>query len=122
MEASSTVKTDTDRKLELAESLQSIGLELRHDSCLCYSYVTGKVADEWTLEKVVRECAMMHWLYNYTDYQARCQGSYMYYRNAFTDGTSLRKYVRTHIQPHIKAEIMLEYGIPEEWPWLGAKI
>jgi len=102
----------------LCDKLREIGLDLRPDSRLCYSYIYGSLGEDWDLDRVVRECAMMHWLYTYTNYQYRIQQAYTYFSYVFNDGKTVNDFIKTNVQPHIKAETILSYGgIPERWPW-----
>ena len=108
-----------ERTLLLCDKLRDVGLDLRPDSRLCYSYIYGTLGEEWGLERVVRECGMMHWLYTCTNYQFRVQQAYTYFSYIFTDGKTVNEFIKNSVQPHIKAETILSYGgIPDRWPWL----
>ena len=61
------------RKKELENALSELNLVLRYDSRLCSCFINGLTSEEWTPSKVARECATMHWLHNFTDYEERCR-------------------------------------------------
>ena len=109
------------RKNELEQALAERGLTLRMDSKLCYCYVNSQTGPEWDVNRVVHECSIMHWLYNFTDYQKRCEiaaihESQMRYFHTQRD---LLSYMRKYIHPLIKEAIITENrGIPDVWPWL----
>jgi len=109
------------RKTELEESLKKVGLSLRYDSKLCYCFINGQTGPEWTVESVVHECCVMHWLYNHTRYQERCdfashRESQIHY---FHDKRHFLSYMRKSIFPQIKDSIIKESGgFPSPWPWL----
>lgn len=106
------------RTMKLCELLGGHGLSLRPDSRLCHSYIHGTLGDDWDIDKVVRECCMMHWLHTYTNYQHRIHQASSYFSYMFSDGRMVNEFIRT-IQPHIKAETILAHGgIPDKWPWL----
>ena len=112
---------DTDvktRRGELITALQNIGLRLRHDSSLCHAYISGSLGDDWSLESVVEECAIMHWLFTYTDYPIRCRQAYDFFARSHTDGRTLHEFITNKVNPLIKADTIAIFGIPEKWPWL----
>ena len=110
------------RKSELEKGLEKVGLKLRYDSKLCYCFINNQTGPEWTVESVVHECSVMHWLYNYTNYQNRCnfaseQESRIHY---FHDKRHFLSYMRKSIFPQIKDSILKESGgIPSPWPWVS---
>lgn len=107
------------RTVLLCEQLVKHGLVLRPDSRLCHAYIHGSLGDDWDLDRVVRECCMMHWLHTHTNYQARIYQAYSYFSYMFSDGRMVHEFIRNSIHPHIKAETILAHGgIPEKWPWL----
>lgn len=94
-------------------------LPLRHDSRLCSGFIYNQLGDDWNVHRVVNECAMMHWLFSYTNYQYKCREAYSYFSTVFTSGRSLHEFVKQYVQPHIKAQIILAHGgVPSTWPWL----
>lgn len=116
--------TQMQRKNQLEEALAKSGLTLRMDSKLCYCYVNGQTGPEWDIHRVVHECSVMHWLYNFTNYQDRCSfassnESRIHY---FNSQTEFLRYMRRYIHPMIKETIIAENGgLPVTWPWLVQK-
>lgn len=103
----------------LVEELGKVGLSLRNDSRLCDMYINGGLNNDWNLDRIVRECALMHWLFLYTPYPDRCRHAYHYFSNIFANGTTVHNFIRHNIQPHIKADTIMEMGgVPEVWPWM----
>ena len=109
------------RKNILEKALTDMGLTLRMDSKLCYCYVNGQTGPEWDVHRVVHECSVMHWLYNFTNYQERCEfaainESRLHY---FRTQRDLMCYMRKYVHPAIKETIIREnMGLPEVWPWM----
>ena len=109
------------RKL-LVEALLIKHLPLRHDSRLCSSFIYGQLGDDWDVDRVVRECCTMHWLYMYTSYPFRVREAYLYFSTILTSGKSVHEFIKHNVQPHIKAQTIVAYGgIPSEWPWLPGR-
>lgn len=108
------------RKSELENGLEKVGLTLRFDSKLCYCFINNQTGPEWTVESVVQECCVMHWLYNHTNYQKRCDHachmeSQLRY---FNDKRHFLSFMRKSIFPQIKDSIIQENnGYPSPWPW-----
>ena len=112
---------EIDRKNHLEQALGKAGLGIRMDSKLCYCYVNGQTGPEWDVHRVVHECSVMHWLYNFTDYQARCNfASENEARiNYFQNHRQFLSYMRKYIFPAIKESIIRENGgLPVTWPWI----
>ena len=116
--------TQIQRKNQLEEGLDKAGLKLRMDSKLCYCYVNGQTGPEWDIHRVVHECSVMHWLYNFTNYQERCSfasenESRIHY---FNSQAEFLRYMRRYIHPMIKEAVIAENGgLPATWPWLAQK-
>lgn len=109
------------RRSELIESLSLQGLQLRYDSRLCYCYIRGELGEDWDLERVVRECGTMHWLFNYTNYPIRCRQAFDYFAEFSNCNNRTYEYVKQNVHPHIKAETIMGLGgLPDRWPWLPA--
>lgn len=109
------------RKKELEEELSKLRLMLRYDSRLCSCYINGTTSPEWTAPKVAKECATMHWLHNFTDYEERCAvGAAQVSRKMwFHSGRHFADYMKRHVYPAIKESILNENeGGPEGWPWV----
>ena len=110
-----------DLKNQLEDALSKVGLSLRMDSKLCYCYVNGQTGPEWNIHRVVHECCVMHWLYNFTNYQERCSfasahESRIHY---FNSQMEFSKYMRRYVHPMIKETIIAENGgLPTAWPWI----
>lgn len=111
---------DTQSRREiLVRELAKKSLSLRADSRLCSCYINDTLGEDWSVERVVGECALMHWLYLYTNYPCRCYEAYIYFSTVFTSGKSVHEFVKKNVQPHIKAQIILAHGgIPKVWPWV----
>lgn len=109
------------RKIELENALTKVGLNIRYDSKLCYCFINGQTGPEWTVESVVHECCVMHWLHNHTKYQERCDfASHCESRiRFFNDKRHFLSYMRKNIFPQIKDCIIKENGgFPSPWPWM----
>lgn len=109
------------RKQSIENELNKINLKLRYDSKLCYCYVNGETGPEWTPERVANECAIMHWLYNFTDYPGICQYADIHEsrRIFFHSKKQFKDHMRRYIYPNIKESmIMKNGGIPTTWPWM----
>lgn len=109
------------RKNDLERALAEKGLTLRMDSKLCYCYVNGQTGPEWDVHRVVHECSVMHWLYNFTNYQEKCEyaATYESRRYYFRTQRDLLCYMRKYVHPVMKESVIRENGgLPEAWPWL----
>lgn len=107
------------RKDELVRELSLKLLPLRHDSRLCSSFIYGQLGDDWDVDRVVHECATMHWLYTYTLYPLKVREAYLYFSTILTSGKSVHEFIKHNVQPHIKAQTIVAHGgIPPNWPWL----
>jgi hypothetical protein len=109
------------RKNELEGELGKMGLSLRMDSKLCYCYVNGQTGPEWDVHRVVHECCVMHWLYNFTNYERMCEFAAFNEsrRNYFHTQRDLMSYMRRYVHPVVKEAVIRDNGgLPEAWPWL----
>ena len=107
------------RRQILINSLSKRGLSLRPDSRLCSSYIDGTLDEHWNVDRVVEECALMHWLYTYTDYPIKLAEAYNFFSSFFPSGKSVKDYVKDNVQPVIKLGTIKTYGgLPKTWPWL----
>lgn len=107
------------RKESLVKELSLKLLPLRHDSRLCSSYIYGQLGNDWDMSRVVDECCLMHWLYNYTAYPLKMREAYMYFSTILTSGRSVHEFIKHNVQPHIKGQtVVSQGGIPSHWPWL----
>lgn len=109
------------RKKDLEEQLSKLDLMLRYDSRLCSCYINGTTSPEWTAAKVAKECATMHWLHNFTDYEKRCAmaASEVSTKMWFHSGRHFADHMKRCMYPAIKESILNENeGGPEEWPWV----
>ena len=108
-----------DRYDNLIAELNKIGLKLRTDSRLCKSYIEGYLGEDWTVERIAHECALVNWLYNYTPYQGMLRHATAYHSPAFKNKRDLSVFMRFTIQPLIKTDIINAHGgIPPSWPWI----
>lgn len=107
------------RKEQLVNKLAQFLLPLRHDSRLCSGYIYGQLSEDWDIDRVVRECCLMHWLYSYTAYPLKMREAYMYFSTIMTSGKSVHEFIRHNVQPHIRGQIIVSHGgVPFHWPWL----
>lgn len=109
------------RRIELEKELKKLNLSLRHDSRLCYCYIHSETSPEWTACKVANECAMMHWLHNFTEYEERCRVAAIQERMWWFPGGGrhFADHMKRRVYPVIKESILAERGgRPEQWPWL----
>lgn len=111
-----------DRKKELEEELNKFNLLLRYDSRLCSCFINGQTSPEWTADKVAGECATMHWLHNFTDYEERCRAAATEESKHawFHGGRHFADHMKRRVYPAIKESIIKENeGGPETWPWMA---
>ena len=109
------------RKNELEQELSKISLALRYDSRLCSCYINGITTPDWTAPKVAKECATMHWLHNFTDYEGRCAAAASEESNKlwFHGGRHFADHMKRRVYPVIKDTILKENdGGPTSWPWI----
>lgn len=99
--------SDNNRKTILQTALAQRGLNLRRDSKLCSRYIDGTLEPDWTVEKIVDNCAMMNWLYNHTDYPNQVK--------QFND--NLDQYIKTELDK-IKQVIIASHGGNKPWEGL----
>ncbi len=58
-----------EREILLKNALKNVGLKLRPDSKLCQQFINNTLDKKvWNLEKVVKMCQEMNWLYTQTNY------------------------------------------------------
>lgn len=109
------------RKQALEDELKKLDLALRYDSRLCSCYISGQTSADWTAAKVARECAVMHWLYNFTDYEERCRVAAIEESRVgwFYSGRHFADYLKKRVYPTIKEGILRENKEQlNTWPWL----
>lgn len=109
------------RKKNLEEELSKLQLSLRYDSRLCSCYVNNQTSPEWTAPKVTKECATMHWLHNYTDYEEKCQlaATEESKKIWFHSGRHFADHMKRRVYPVIKESVLEENnGGPDTWPWM----
>lgn len=110
------------RQKLLEDELSKLGLSVRHDSRLCHCYINHKTSPEWTATKVAHECAVMHWLYNHTDYENQCRlaAASEYKNSVFQNGRVFADHLRSNIYPAIKESYLRQTdgGCPTPWPWI----
>lgn len=109
------------RKKTLEDELSKLNLSLRYDSRLCSCYISGQTSADWTAERVARECALMHWLYNFTDYEERCRVAAIEESKMtwFRSGRHFADHLKRTVYPAIKECITRENeGELGTWPWM----
>lgn len=105
----------------MERELAILNLSLRYDSRLCSSYISNHISPEWTAAKVAKECAVMHWLHNYTNYKEICHNAATQesQRLRFWRGREFADHMKRRIYPAIKDDIIRgNGGLPESWPWM----
>lgn len=114
-------RTRDERKDELEHELGKLDLSLRYDSRLCSCYISGQTSADWTAALVANECALMHWLYNYTDYEERCRVAALEESKVgwFHSGRHFSDYMKRRVYPTIKERIIKDSeGELDAWPWM----
>ncbi|CAM9098736.1 unnamed protein product, partial [Sphacelaria rigidula] len=107
------------RKNQLEEELSKLSLVLRYDSRLCSCFINAQTSPEWTAATVARECATMHWLHNFTDYEERCRmaATEESKKTYFRSGRHFADHMQRRVYPVIKESIMRDSnGGPNSWP------
>lgn len=115
------------RWVKLDGALRLEGVPYRNDSRLSHAYVKGSLdLSRWTAEAVARECALMFWLYNYTDYPARVSNSLRTmdaYFERSGDWELAWRQLNQVAHAKIKEECITAFGgIPDAWPWNDARL
>lgn len=110
------------RRALLEEALGKQGLVIRPDSSLCRSYIQGTLSSEYTPDTIAYMCGIHKWLYEYTSYPYKCAvllpASAHHMSASMGSYTAALSYVKQHEAPLIKAAVLEEYGVPDNWPWL----
>lgn len=105
----------------LSAELKKMTLKIRPDSRLCRSFVDGELGHDWPVRRVAQQCALMHWLYNFTPYPAMLRDAMRYHSQFIANPRDLHLFVRDHVEPLIKNNIFSVHGgAPSEWPWVRA--
>lgn len=112
--------------------LEEYKLDLRDDSRLAFSYATNTLYPAWSLDEIVYELCLMHFLYNYTNYPKICRTFLTQMKQSFVHDfpihisyEQLDDIANRHIQQYgipmckIMAIRELENGLPEQWPWIA---
>ena len=112
-------RTRDERKNALQDELNKLNLSLRYDSRLCSCYISGQTSADWTAALVANECALMHWLYNFTDYQERCRVAMIEESRVgwFHSGRHFADYLKRRVYPTIKERIIKDSQL-DTWPWM----
>ena len=108
-----------ERKNALEDELSKLNLSLRYDSRLCSCYISGQTSADWTAALVANECALMHWLYNFTDYEERCRVAATEESRVglFHSGRHFADYLKRRVYPTIKERIIKDSQL-DTWPWM----
>ncbi|CAM9888153.1 unnamed protein product, partial [Phaeothamnion confervicola] len=91
-------------------------------SRLSHAFVKGSLDPaRWTARTVAKECAIMYWLYNFTDYPVRLSKSINNMNVLFQrvgDWETAWRQLNQVAHAKIKEEcINANGGIPDPWPW-----
>jgi hypothetical protein len=108
-----------DRKQELIQAMNKVGLKVRHDSRLCQKYINYKLDNTWTLDKVVNMCCEMEWLFNYTNYKQLLDEK-LYdskHQHQHQPKEEWRVYFE-NCDKEVRNEVFENYGKPNKWPWI----
>ncbi len=121
-----SLDTYDSRFAKLMRALKEEGVPYRLDSSLCRSYLNDELnPDEWDVEKVAQECALMHYLYNYTDYSQRLAEFKKIAHTFRSENMTHDQYhvaLHTTIFPKLKRDCIQDHGgIPDKWPWFLKK-
>ena len=100
------------RRKDLKNELKKYKLSIRQDSKLCSEYIKNSLDNEWTLDKVVKMCIEMHWLYNYTKYKLKLD------KKIKEHILKYNYYDYEYIEQKIRNNIIKKYGYPNVIPWL----
>lgn len=107
------------RREKLTEELSRVNLQIRPDSKLCRGFINGDLGPEWSLQRVVHESALMHWLYNCTAYRSCLNEASKQWAPLFVCGADFRTFFRLVLVPGVKLHIINTHGgVPDVWPWL----
>ncbi|KAG5185098.1 hypothetical protein JKP88DRAFT_289576 [Tribonema minus] len=115
--------TKEGRLAELLRCLEAEGVAMRDDSSLCRCFIEGTLATPLTAEEVAHTCALHVWLYNYCDYEERCERTLPAMAASLAPSlgswAAAWSYVKAHEAPAVKtASIRAAGGVPDIWPWL----
>lgn len=100
--------TREERRHQLTNALQEIGLEYREDNELCRTFLINKQID---LSMVVEETAFLHYLHQYTDYHDRLED---YVETLYDDAG----FYFNDIWHEASDNVRRKYKRPKVWPWL----
>lgn len=107
------------RRSKLTEAMNSVNLQIRPDSNLCRSFVDGELGDEWSVQKVAHESALMHWLYNCTLYPRHLREARSQWIQFFIHEVDFNLFFRRVVLPGVKLHVInMHGGVPLLWPWL----
>jgi hypothetical protein len=108
----------------LEKALSEQGLTIRKDSSLCKSFIEGTLDASYTPEGIAYLCGLHRYLYEYTDYSARCAAILPRIANALSSSlggyNAAWEYVTTVEAPLIKMAILQENPVPQVWPWMAS--
>ncbi|KAG5183104.1 hypothetical protein JKP88DRAFT_157553 [Tribonema minus] len=114
----------SERLRELLTALGREGVPLRDDSSLCRCFVEGTLSPPMGADEVARTCALHRFLYECTDYEARCRLNLPVMAASLAPSlgswAAAWCYVKANEAPAIKAAALAAAGgIPDTWPWLS---
>ena len=117
------MSTPCERRASLEKALAEQGLVIRKDSALCSCYIDGTLDSSYTPEAIAHLCGLHKYLYEYTDYSARCACILPAIANGLSSSLgsyeAAWKYVVQSEAPLIKMRVLQEFGVPLVWPWLN---
>jgi hypothetical protein len=118
-----TMAAKAELRQTLLQALHELGLELRNDSALCSSFLSGTLSSEYTAHEVAKTCALHRFLYEYTPYPLYCTTTVPHLVHSLTlplgSHAAAVQYVQYYEVPLLKSlAITASGGIPVLWPWL----
>ena len=104
------------------------GLDIRNDSRLVWCYMIDMLDKDWTIERVMDELALTHYLHNYTDYplcfpelvalRHTLEQEYFQTTGEYRD---FGEFIRRYYVPLYRMNAMLrkhpDGRFPRVWPW-----
>lgn len=95
-------------------------MNIRPDSMLCKAYLEGTTP--LNAETVAYVSALHRYLYDFTPYGQRCAVELPAQAHLLSSAMGgylpALKYLKVHQAPIIKAEILQQYPVPDQWPWM----
>lgn len=105
-----TLSQQHSQYLELKNSFDKYKIQIRNDSKLCNSYISGN--NKLSLEEITKIMVETHWLYNYTNYK-------QLFKEAIDENITDYDETPTQIEKRIRNQVIKQHnGLPNPLPWL----